>query len=251
MPALAEKVTSLPASTSVPTDEMRKAAFVTLGQPSAPSSNEGWLQRLTRRFTSGAAPREERATISIPFDGPTDISLRSRQAVLNEGELFGEMACLNRTPRSATVMAARDCYILEMLSNILTEIDKDPGYQAERNRVYKDAPLDLQPRDLSIFRDLTDQEFVVVAAEIRGSLELIGCKAGDLICDEHDRSDHVYLVRSGLVQVKKNVTRSRTRLIVTNWPKPSRATACRCLPLPHAASRDLAGQAFQPGQHVQ
>jgi Fe-S-cluster-containing hydrogenase component 2/CRP-like cAMP-binding protein len=220
LPALAEKVQGLPGPPiSAPSEEMRKAALVQLGRAGAVDAEAGtWLQRLTRKLAGIAAPTADRLTISIPFDGPTDISLRTRQAILNEGELFGEMACLNRAPRSATVVAARDCYILEMLSNILTEIDKDPGYQKERNRVYKERALDLQLRDLSIFRDLTDREFAAVAEEIRGKLELIACKAGELICDEHERSDYVYLVRSGLVQVKKNVSSLLRVADVTSWP---------------------------------
>ncbi|HZZ80719.1 MAG TPA: hypothetical protein VFE62_19610, partial [Gemmataceae bacterium] len=238
LPALAEKVRSLPAGPS-PAPE---AAFVRLGGPVAAPPAESWLQRLTRRFRGAAGSGGYRPTLSIPFDGPADINLNVRQAFLNEGELFGEMACLNRTPRSASVIAARECYMLEMLSNILTEIDKDPGYQAERNRVYKERALDLQLRDLSIFRDLSDHEFAVVAGEIRGSLELVGCKAGELICDEHDRSDFVYLVRTGLVQVKKNVSSLLSPDHITNWPGllavlQKDARLRRFLPV---------GQAFQP-----
>ena len=44
---------------------------------------------------------------------------------IRAGELFGEMSCLYRTPRSATVVARRDCYMIEMLRNILDMIQKD------------------------------------------------------------------------------------------------------------------------------
>jgi Fe-S-cluster-containing hydrogenase component 2/CRP-like cAMP-binding protein len=218
LPGLVEKLKTLPPPVDGPQNaDTRKAALVFLGGgPTVPPS-EGWLKRLTRKVTGASQPAADRPTISIPFDGPTDISLGTRQAVLNEGELFGEMACMNRAPRSATVVAARECYILEMLSNIFQEIDDDPGYRKERDHVYKERALGLQLRDLSLLRDLTDPEFTAVAAEIRNTLDLIRCKAGVLICDEHERSDYVYLVRSGLVQVKKNVSSLLSVADVTSW----------------------------------
>ena len=199
--------------------ESRQAAIVHLGQTPAPAeANQGsWFERLKRTLTGASAKGTEQAPLNLPFDGPTAVSSRTRQAMLYEGELFGEMACLNRAPRSATVVADRDCYILEMLSNILMEIDKDPSYQKERARVYEERVLDLQLRALSIFGDLTDEQFARALVEIRGQLKLRSFKSGEVICDEHERSDCVYLVRGGLVQVKKNVTSLLTVADITNW----------------------------------
>lgn len=197
--------------------DLRAAATVYLGEPPRTSvPRGGWLNWLPQFF---AQERDEsfNAPASLPFDGPTEVSSRTRQATLYEGELFGEMACLNRSPRSATVAAARDCYVLEMLSNILTEIDKDPGYQRERTRVYEERVLDLQLRSLSIFADLTDGQFARASLEIRGRLKLRTSKSGEVICDEHEKSDNVYLVRGGLVQVKKNVSSLLSVADVIDW----------------------------------
>jgi CRP-like cAMP-binding protein len=199
--------------------DLRTAAIAYLPKPAPPTEAqpEGLLQRLKRSLFGAPARAGVQPPSYIPFDGPTGISARTRQASMNEGELLGEMACLNRAPRSATVVAARDCYVLEMLSNVLTEIDKDPDYQKERSRVYVERVLDLHLRDLSIFRDLTDEQFGEVFATVRSRVELKAYVSGELICDEHERSDCVYLVRSGLVQVKKNVTSLLSVADVCGW----------------------------------
>jgi CRP-like cAMP-binding protein/Fe-S-cluster-containing hydrogenase component 2 len=133
---------------------------------------------------------------------------------LQEGELFGEMSCLYRTPRSATVVARRDCYMLEVLRNILDQIQRDPVYKARSDEVYKQRVLDLHLRKLSIFSDLNDTEF----GEIKESVELVSFEPGSLVFDEGERSDSLYIVRSGLVKVVKNISSLIDRNDVADWP---------------------------------
>src|SRR5260370_6646530 len=107
------------------------------------------------------------------------------------------MSCMYRTPRSATIVANRECFAIEMLRNILDAIQKDPAYKARADEVYKKRVFELQLRKLSIFSDLTDEEF----DDVREGVELISVDPGTLVCDEHDRSDGMYIVRSGMVKV--------------------------------------------------
>ena len=65
----------------------------------------------------------------IPIDAPTDIDGRTLQAPLYESEIFGEMSCMNRTPRSAMVTIEDDCYLLEMLRNVLDMLQRDPTFR--------------------------------------------------------------------------------------------------------------------------
>src|SRR3712207_7593415 len=58
----------------------------------------------------------------------------------------------------------------------------------------------------TLFRSLTDAEF----NEVREGVELVSVDPGGLICDEHDRSDGMYIVRSGMVKVMKNVSALRS-----------------------------------------
>jgi Fe-S-cluster-containing hydrogenase component 2/CRP-like cAMP-binding protein len=182
-----------------------------------PVRRQGWFERL-RAALSGGRPRSvEWRPSSIPFDGPRDVDMATGQTILRDGDLFGEMACRNRRPRSATVVAQRDGYLLEFLSNILKKVEDDAAYRKEKEETYKRRVLDLHLRYLSIFRELTDAQFADVFARIRPQIELMTCESGQLLFDEHERSDSLYLVRDGLVQVKKNVTSLLATADILNW----------------------------------
>jgi Fe-S-cluster-containing hydrogenase component 2 len=195
-------------------DEHRKAATINLviaGPSEQPE--EGWLGRLRRRWL-GPDRGEEQAPQFIHIDGPRDIDANTLQAPLYEGDLFGENSCMFRTPRSGTVVATRNCYMLEMLRNILDQLQKDPSYKAQMDEIYRKRVFQLHLRELSIFRELTEAQF----AEVRDHIELVTCEAGQLICDEYERADALYLIRSGLVKVIKKVSALLGAEHVRSWP---------------------------------
>jgi Fe-S-cluster-containing hydrogenase component 2/CRP-like cAMP-binding protein len=186
-------------------DALRTAAKVYLAVARKQASQRPALMRMLSikgRQMTDAARNDAGHTLYIPQDGPVTLNYDSLRAPLQEGELFGEMSCLYRSPRSGTVVAKRDCYMLEMLRNILDQIQKDPVYKTKTDELYKKRVLELQLRKLSIFSELTDAEF----AAIRDSIELLTFQPGELICDENERSDSLYIVRSGLVKVIKNIS---------------------------------------------
>jgi CRP-like cAMP-binding protein/Fe-S-cluster-containing hydrogenase component 2 len=167
----------------------------------APS--KGWLGRANRRLFGGSTPGGKKGRPKfIPIDAPTDIDGESLQAFLKAGDLFGEMSCLNRSPRSATVIAARDCYVLEILRNIFEKVKEDANYKKRVEEEYKRRALDQQLRNLPLFSELSDAQIDVV----RKQAALKTYKAGQIICDEHDRSEDVYLIRSGLVKIVKGAS---------------------------------------------
>src|SRR5205807_2429412 len=97
-------------------EKLRTVATVHL---SLAQTNERPRGGLLGGLLGGKKKRRRSQPRFIPIDGPTEIDYGTRTAVMREGEIFGEMSCLYRTPRSATVIADRDCYMLEMLRNIL------------------------------------------------------------------------------------------------------------------------------------
>jgi len=138
----------------------------------------------------------------IPNDGPIDLDHEKAEASLHAGEFVGEMSCLYRTRRSATVVAARDCYLVEMLRNILDKLFKDAGYKARMDEIYRRRVLSLHLREFPLFHDLEDEHIRLVQEQA----ELADFPPGALIFDEHDRADNLYLIRSGTVRVLKNTS---------------------------------------------
>src|SRR5207248_7473347 len=111
----------------------------------------GLFQRFQRRLFGGTGEGGAKP-LYVPIDGPRDLDYETRVSPLYEGELFGEMSCLYRSPRSATVVATRDCYMLEMLRNILDQLQKDPAYKAQTDELYKKRVFELTLRQLPLFQ---------------------------------------------------------------------------------------------------
>ncbi len=194
-------------------DATRQAATVHLASldKAAPHLS---IMRMTNFSSRPFAPIKNLAdrTVYIPIGGPQTVSWETNRRPLNEGDLFGEMSCLYRTPRSATVVADRDCFIVEFLRNILEKIHRDVAFKAQA-ALFRQRILDMQVRRMPIFRDLDDKQF----EEVRTGIELASFDPGELICDEHERSDSMYLVRQGLVKVMKGVSYMLSPADVTDW----------------------------------
>ncbi len=87
----------------------------------------GFLSKLSSHLFGRQQERreEEGERRSIPIDGPVDLPYDNPVATLHPGDLFGEMTCMSLYPRSATVRAATDCVMLEMLRNVLDIIQRN------------------------------------------------------------------------------------------------------------------------------
>jgi CRP-like cAMP-binding protein len=234
---------------NVPPDgEPRTAALVYLG-----------VSQIMARLRQAARTnnKQVQATQTITMAGSTTAGSDSLRP-LREGELFGEMSCLYRSPRSATIVTRRECYVVEMLRNILDQIVKDPKYKAQADEVYKKRILELHLRKLSIFASISDREFTA----IRDSVELLSVEPGDLIFDENERSDSLYIVRSGLVKVLKSVSSLLATEHVRDWARlwallredesqaaPARSRLSLLLPEPvRALARHSAPELLSPQQ---
>ncbi len=166
-----------------------------------------------RRWFGRRAARKARHQLSIPIDAPVDIDANSMRATLQEGELFGEASCLYRTPRSATVIADRDCYLLELLRNVFDQIQKDQAYRARTEEIYRKRVLGLHLRRLSIFADLNEEQYARVAQQV----ELVSYARGQIIFDEYERPDSLYIVRTGLVRVVQKTSALLGPRDVRDW----------------------------------
>ncbi len=202
-----------PASTTAAKPKRLATAQLFAAGASQSASRTFW-QRLTgsaRPAKSGAAATKPDL---IPNDGPSDINYETRRAAIYAGEVFGEMSCLTRQPRSATVVADEECYALEILRNVLDQMRKDPQYKQQSEQKYRDRVLEGHLRSLSLFALLTPEQFRKVVARV----ELVEFAPGAVLWDEGDPATAMYVVRSGMVQVLQSFPWRLTVEAIGNWP---------------------------------
>ncbi|MBC7964306.1 MAG: 4Fe-4S binding protein, partial [Fuerstia sp.] len=173
------------------------------------SKRKGLLHRLLDKIRGRSRGRSGTAELPeyIPNDGPQDLSINTLSAPMYEGDLFGEMSCMNLAPRSATVIATEGLaddpvYMIEMVRNALDALRGNAEYRKRMDQTYRTRVMETQVRSLPLFRVLTDDEYNWLAEKV----ELVEFAAGDVIFDEHDSSaDCCYVVRTGVVKVSQNL----------------------------------------------
>lgn len=147
-------------------------------------------------------PREEGERKFIPIDAPVDLSLDNPIAKLNEGDLFGEMTCLTFQPRSATVRAAEDCEMLEMLRSVLQVLQKNKKFRDQLDANYRERALGQHLRSVPIFSAIDDPKFI---DQLKARVELLHYDPGQPIIREGEEGDAFYLIRVGCVKVSKSL----------------------------------------------
>jgi CRP-like cAMP-binding protein/Fe-S oxidoreductase len=165
------------------------------------ASGAGGLTRFLKKLTSLVGsqddPRDQPPRRFIPIDAPVDLAYDNPVAQLKEGDLFGEMTCMSFYPRSATVQAAEDCIVLEMLRPILAILQKNKRFKAQMEKTYRQRALDTHLRSVPIFAGLTD-EFL---HHLRDRVELVRFEPGQVIFRQGEPADSFYLIRIGFVKV--------------------------------------------------
>ncbi len=150
-------------------------------------------------------PGEDGQT-NITIDAPVALTTRRPQAVMSVGDLFGEMTCMNFYPRSATVRAAEDCTILEMLRNVLYIMQRSPSFRAVLEKNYRDRAISSHLRNVSIFSSLRNDQagFDALIDELRPKVQLRRCEPGEVIFRQGaPATDGFYIVRTGFVKVSQ------------------------------------------------
>jgi CRP-like cAMP-binding protein/Fe-S-cluster-containing dehydrogenase component len=176
-------------------------AEVFLASPMAHVKSEGkggLLSRISRLAGRSQDNRaDESGRQSIPIDASVDLPYGKPVATLGPGDLFGEMTCISLYPRSATVRAAEDCVMLEMLRNVLDIMRRNKNLKAKLDDRYKQRALEDHLRSVPIFSSLTP-EFI---DSLRSRVQLVNFGKDDVICKQGEVADAFYLVRIGFVKV--------------------------------------------------
>ena len=180
-------------------------ASVYISSPVAHVKSEGgatgFFSNLTSKLIKRNKPASENTSgRSIPIDASVDLPMSNPVNTLIAGDLFGEMTCISRYPRSATVQAKSDCVVLEMLRNVLDIIQRNKTVRTKIEENYRKRALANHLRTVPMFSELSE-DFIDT---LRDNVELLRYSKGDVICRQNDLADSFYLVRLGFVKVSQS-----------------------------------------------
>ena len=134
--------------------------------------------------------------ISINAEGHENLIL----ALLDEGNIFGEMAVLSGQPRNASVTAKDDLTVLEIPSSTLKRLMKNsPGFKESIETMYTERAVHNYLRKVPFFTNLTSEAL----DQLEGKVNLLTYKKGDIIFREGEIGSSLYIIRSGFVKVSK------------------------------------------------
>ena len=163
----------------------------------------GWLRR-----SKPAAPAASAGSGDSPrSDSPA--ALKNQHGawigkLTEQDRIFGEMACLNFYPRTATVTAqSDDCLVLEILRNVLYILERSDSTKKVLEQLYRERALDTHLRKIALFANLPPKVFSLVLEFLKQRAELIRLHPGQVIIREGQRADHFYFVRIGFVKVSR------------------------------------------------
>jgi Fe-S-cluster-containing dehydrogenase component/CRP-like cAMP-binding protein len=196
-------------------------------RPSVWGSFKRWLKRphYAEQVTRDDAP----SGLQVGRDGHASIFLQDvpgvldpdRTITLREGELFGEIAALGRTPRTATVVAAGEALLLEIRWQGLREIRRfSPAWKERIDGRYRERSLKRHLAETPLMWKLSEARLQEVADATRfetygefdwhtsyqrmrdaSARELM--EKEPLIAREGDYPNGLLLVRSGFARVSR------------------------------------------------
>jgi CRP-like cAMP-binding protein/Fe-S-cluster-containing hydrogenase component 2 len=160
---------------------------------------------LTRREGDGGAAVSANRFIHV--DAPVSLKYGDPVAILTPDDvIFGEMTCMSHYPRSATVTAAEDCTVLEILRNVLYMLQRNKASKRVLDDLYRRRSLETHLKSVRIFSEGLDDkaEFGRFVDFLRNRVQLIRVHPGQVIFRQGDRADHFYMVRVGFVKVSQS-----------------------------------------------
>lgn len=129
---------------------------------------------------------------------------------VNAGEIFGEIAAMSGTPRTADVVAETDVKLLRISRDgIFNVIDKFQAVKERLDAIYLQRALSTHLAKVPIFASLPEE----MIGKIRGAATLQTFRQNEVIFSEGDEVDAFYLIRYGFVKVSRRDARMGERVL--------------------------------------
>lgn len=135
----------------------------------------------------------QEGTVLVVLEGPTGPA--RVLAHLHSGDYFGEIALLERCPRTATVRAATDTSVYVLHKTDFDEFVESTGTAGAQ--VVETISGVRQLRSVPIFRDLPESQITLLMNQLK--TEQHG--AGENVFEQGDEGDKFYIVRKGKVAI--------------------------------------------------
>ncbi len=185
-------------SSSEPESELGIAVYLAHPRKAATGRREGLLSWLFGDKKEGGTADPS----ILPVDALPHLEYEIRKARIFEGELFGELNCKRGEPRSATLVAEKDCHVVEIPGTLMELLESDPGFREQIDKIYLKRGFEHELLSLSIFEDLDPGQI----EHVRSGVELVRCSPHEVIFQENDLPDAIYIIRRGMVQTVKGFT---------------------------------------------
>lgn len=119
-------------------------------------------------------------------------------AELGDGSFFGEMGLISDAPRMASVIATRDCTLLEVTREMLTQLTaRFPSLEQVVQQFYKDRLLDNLLQSSPIFQPLSAEQKRAIAERFQSRT----VEPGTVLLQQGQRSQALHLLLRGRCSV--------------------------------------------------
>ena len=115
--------------------------------------------------------------------------------------IFGEMACLSGSERSATVSALENGEVWEVRRNVLDRLMRLPSHRQRLETEYRERTLDHALLGNDLFKDIHEEVYEKIVEFLRKRISFVRVSPGQTLFKQGDSVDHVYLIRRGYVRV--------------------------------------------------
>ena len=161
---------SLPAEMLGRRESQKKSFFESLSQlwkrPAYPEVRHYSPRRAESGTETGAVKARvaEGDTVRIFLQDVPRVLEKNRSAQIEPGELFGEIAALGRSPRTATVIAEGAAELVEIRWQGLRELRKyAPEWKQHIDQLYRERSLGTHLRETPLLDDVSDEDLRAVA----------------------------------------------------------------------------------------
>lgn len=132
---------------------------------------------------------------SMDFDLP-----RGAGAVLGPGEFFGEIGALTGWPQSVTARTVGECSLVQIRMPALRLMRrKSKALKNRLDKIYRERSLFSQLKTTPLFREVPD----MFLDALKEAVQLISYEHDEVVFNEGEPVDALYLVRSGFVKLEQ------------------------------------------------